>query len=382
MKIQCINDEVPIFNNIKLKQIDKLNIINSEYAKKLRISKEKIDNNEDEWDKSKKLVNPYELIHSSNIKEKKEKSISKYNPLSRSFFKLTEIIHKYKLFKNTNEPITMAGIAEGPGGFMEAFYMYRRFYNKYNDIIKGITLNPSNKYIPNWVKINERFKNIETHYGDIYLKNSVDNFSSEFKNKVDFVTADGGFDYSVDFNNQEMDSAKIIFAEMLMAFNIQKKGGVFVIKVFDLFNPITIKILYMIYRYYDEFNIYKPKTSRPANSEKYIIASGFKGIEKEKLEELQNCLYNWGDNKVHYDFDGICITDEFYKNISQYNIGFVNNQIKYIEETLHYINNKLCKEEYNNIISNQVNNAVNWVRTHNLEINKKSRFYNRFNNRF
>ena len=49
----------------------------------------------------------------------------------------------------------MAGVAEGPGGFMEAFYMYRRFYNKYNDTIKGITLNPSNKYIPNWVKINE-----------------------------------------------------------------------------------------------------------------------------------------------------------------------------------------------------------------------------------
>ena len=179
-----------------------------------------------------------------------------------------------------------------------------------------------------------------------------------------------------------MNSAKIIFAEMLMAFNIQKIGGIFVIKVFDLFNPITIKILYIIYKYYDEFNIYKPKTSRPANSEKYIIARGFKGINKEELEELQNCLYNWGDNKIHYDFDGVYITDDFYKIISEYNIEFVNNQIRYIEETLFYINNKLCKEEYNNIISNQVNNAINWVRTHNLEINKKSRYYNRFNNRF
>ena len=46
----------------------------------------------------------------------------------------------------------------------------------------------------------------------------------------------------------------------------------------------------------------------------------------------------------------------------------------------HYILtiNKINKDEYNNIISNQVTNAINWVRTHNIEINKKSKFYNNF----
>ena len=79
-----------------------------------------------------------------------------------------------------------------------------------------------------------------------------------------------------------------------------------------------------------------------------------------------------------YDFERLDIPKSFYKQISDYNKLFVNNQIKYINETLYFINNKINKDEYNNIISNQVTNAINWVRTHNIEINKKSKFYNNF----
>ena len=88
MKI-LINEDTDIIYNFKLVKTNKLNTLDTNYALKLKISKEKIDNNEDEWDKCKKIVNPYELIHSSNLKEKIQRSISKYNPLSRSFFKLT-----------------------------------------------------------------------------------------------------------------------------------------------------------------------------------------------------------------------------------------------------------------------------------------------------
>ena len=42
--------------NLKLVKTDKLNILDSEYALKLKTLKEKIDNNEDEWDKCKKIV--------------------------------------------------------------------------------------------------------------------------------------------------------------------------------------------------------------------------------------------------------------------------------------------------------------------------------------
>ena len=60
--------------------------------------KDKIDlnNASKDWDKSKKISNVYELIHISNNKMKSE-SISRYDPLSRSFFKLWEIINYFGL---------------------------------------------------------------------------------------------------------------------------------------------------------------------------------------------------------------------------------------------------------------------------------------------
>ena len=45
------------------------------------------------------------------------------------------------------------------------------------------------------------------------------------------MTADGGFDYSSDFNGQEINSCQIILSECYIALNILKKHGTFVCKV-------------------------------------------------------------------------------------------------------------------------------------------------------
>ena len=368
--------------NIKLKKLDDSIIYNKDLYTRIQNTKKKIDDVEEEWDKMKKIANPYELIHSSNNKEKKEKSISKFNPLSRSFFKLAEILKKYSILDSKNISLTMAGIAEGPGGFIETILYYRKLHNiKYRDNLYGITLFPNNKYIPNWKKINDKYKryNICTEYGDIYDINIINNFKSKFSNnKADIVTADGGFDYSVDFNNQELVSSRILLSEIVLCFNIQKINGTFIIKFFDFFNNITIKLLYLIYMHYEKFDIYKPLTSRPANSEKYIIARNFKGIDNNILSSLQNIIINWNNSYTNFDIDGINIDNKFYNIIKEYNINFVNNQIKYIDRTLYYINNKIDKEEYKNIITKQVHNAIRWVKEHNLEMNINSKYYKKF----
>ena len=44
---------------------------------------------------------------------------------------------------------------------------------------------------------------------------------------ADLVTADGGFDFSTNFNKQEQSSLRIIFCEIVTALSVQKKGGAF-----------------------------------------------------------------------------------------------------------------------------------------------------------
>ena len=66
--------------DLKLDKLDNINIFNTRLCTHLQKTKEKIDDSAEEWDQMKKIANPYELIHSSNIKEKKERSIAKYKP--------------------------------------------------------------------------------------------------------------------------------------------------------------------------------------------------------------------------------------------------------------------------------------------------------------
>ena len=87
-----------------------------------------------EYRTQKKYVNPYEYIHT--IIPGIYKSVSKYKPISRAFFKFIEINKQFNLL-NCLENICTFHLAEGPGGFIEAVSKLR---NNPDDIYYGITL--------------------------------------------------------------------------------------------------------------------------------------------------------------------------------------------------------------------------------------------------
>ena len=209
--------------------------INNEEREALLVIKNKIDIEPiKEWDRAKKITNPYELIYIPSRKMKHE-SIANYDPLSRSYFKMWEMIHKYKLISNkfTHKPMSIVNIAEGPGGFIEALVNYRKLYHHQSDSINAITLRSVNRDIPGWDKaynfIKEN-KNVNIHYGadktgNIYNVDNIRHFKKSIQSygHADIITADGGFDFSVDFNMQEAMSSKLILAEALYAITLQKR---------------------------------------------------------------------------------------------------------------------------------------------------------------
>src|SRR5210317_1165861 len=107
--------------NFELKEIPiQKNNLFIKYNEIIRNKKEEIDKleNVDNWDKMKKIGNPYELIYTSYNKKRKNDSISSYIPISRSYFKLWEIFYNFKLFKDfqNDKPFIFSHLAEGPGG--------------------------------------------------------------------------------------------------------------------------------------------------------------------------------------------------------------------------------------------------------------------------
>jgi len=314
------------------------------------------------WEDAKKKLNPYEFIYTSS---KQSSNICKILPISRSYFKLHEIIRNNDLLINDGY---YSCIAEGPGGFIHCINQLSKYENKNIKNVFGITLISSDKTIPYWNQsiINNpknQIINGEDDTGNIYDYKNVQFFIKNINyNFCHLVTADGGFDYSEDYNSQEISSYKLLYSEIYIALNIQKIGGTFVIKFFDLFTYKTIQLLYILYLCYSDIKIYKPSTSRSSNSEKYIICNGFVGCEK-KIKDTLNVYFDTCE-KLH-----IIIPQTFLDEINDFNNLFVSSQINSIKEILEIINNN--KKIDKTPSKEQIKNALEWCEKYDLPINDK-----------
>ena len=380
--------------------------------------KNKIKKYEKDWDIYKKYTNPYEFINT--VIPGKNRCISKYKPLSRSYFKMIEILHFFmyddiikksetdqchlqaKLATDTvtqdyqAKPVRLGlhdirtfHLAEGPGGFIEAVVNTRK---NTNDTYTGMTILHDNipnssilcngkcseatsgdtkkihKTVPGWKKSDyflKTHKNIHIETGADTTGNilSMDNFlycREKYGSSMDLITGDGGFDFSMDFNNQEVNIINLLFGQVCYALCLQKKGGDFILKIFDCFMEHTVDILYILSAFYKTVFITKPKTSRYANSEKYIVCKHFmltndyaifpylKMAFQKMLGSDKTSSVTKGDVKPTQSiqrFLKIPIPAYFKYKIDEYNIIFGQQQIEYICQTIGLIENITHKFE-------------------------------------
>ena len=97
------------------------------------------------------------------------------------------------------------------------------------------------------------------------------------------LMADGGFDVSGQENIQEVMNKQLLLMQCAAAVGTLRVGGHFVCKTFDLFTPFSAGLLYLLAAHFDALCIHKPATSRPANSERYIVLRGMRASAAETL---------------------------------------------------------------------------------------------------
>jgi len=416
--------------------------------------KHQIEKYQDTWDNIKKFTNPYEYIH-SNISGNKT-NISKLRPLSRSFYKMIEIMKNTNLLSQYDEtyatkPDSKMGIktfhlAEGPGGFIEALaYLrglgyQRHIYNEYNvkksgsiyesnentpspihilkrntefhdeymkeqeylkvsrrifdsqkdmasqasshvtygnDRYYGMTLVNDDPICPGWKKTRtflESHPNVIIETGADKTGNliSLENFiycAEKYKNTMDIVTADGGFDFSLDFNQQENMATQLIFCEVFYALVMQKQGGSFILKIFDVFHKTTVDILYILSYYYNNVSIMKPYTSRVANSEKYIICQGFKVGDSQSLIHQFTTIFPSLLNGVLSSFLSFNHDLYYLNRIEEMNAMVSFQQIENITSTLSIITNHRNTEKLEQYKRANVNKCIAWCEKYDIPYN-------------
>ncbi len=379
--------QVPRTNIYSFKYVDCIEettlpntIISHSLSEFLYEIKKKIETLEKDWDIFKKYTNPYEYIH-SHLPYKK-KCIASYSPLSRSYFKMIEILNTFHL-EMDSKPIKSFHLAEGPGGFIEALCKVRKCpYDTYT----GITIIDENnsQNVPGWKKTKHflnQHKNVLIEYGSDKTGNilSIDNFvycKDKYGSSMDLITGDGGFDFSEDFNNQEINIASLLFAQIAYALCLQKKNGRFILKIFDSFTQHTVDLLYILSSFYEKVYISKPYTSRYANSEKYIVCKGFLFDNSDKFypyihRAFEKMVNSKKTDNIYYihRFFNMQIPSFFLCKIEEINSILGQQQIENIHYTLSLIDNKHKQEKIDNIIKNNIQKCIYWCTRNNVAYN-------------
>lgn len=182
------------------------------------------------------------------------------------------------------ELLYFGDVCAGPGGFSEYILWKRRWHAKgFGMTLKG----------PCDFKLEDFFaapsELFEPYYGeggvdgdgDITRPENVTAFrnfvlESTERRGLHFLLADGGFSVEGQENIQEILSKQLLLCQFLTALSTLRTGGHFVCKTFDLFTPFSVGLVYLLYLCFDRISLFKPVTSRPANSERYIACRGLK----------------------------------------------------------------------------------------------------------
>jgi len=339
-------------------------------------SKKNIDNYVELWDAMKKYTNHYEFIHTP-IPEYNV-CISKYTPISRAFYKMIEIIKFFNI--NNEDQIHSFHLAEAPGGFMEALCFLRE--NKKNEKHIGISLHDNNdKTTPFWKlgsSLFTKYKNkIEIENGisgdgDLYKTVNFLYLKNKYGNSMNLITADGGFDFSLDYNQQEKNMLRLLFTEICYALILQEPGGTFILKIFDIFLEQTVELLYILSLCYENVYVMKPSTSRSANSEKYVICKNFKNtininlVSKlfYSLQTLEKCPKMFISSILY----NITIPSNYLNQIREINTIIGQNQLETINSTIMLIEQQPRKKDrIYQCIKENINKCVEWCIDNNID---------------
>ncbi|CAB3378212.1 Hypothetical predicted protein [Cloeon dipterum] len=182
-----------------------------------------------------------------------------------------------------------ADICAGPGGFSEYVLWRKRWQAKGF----GFTLRGEHDF-----KLEDFYaasaETFEPCYGkdgdgNIYKPINIRHFQNHVLANTDgkgvhFTMADGGFSVEGQEEIQEVLSHRLYLCQCLVALSITRPGGHFVVKLFDVFTPFSAGLIWLMRRAFRKICIFRPNTSWPANSERYLVC-------EHRLEDVSAVKY-------------------------------------------------------------------------------------------
>ncbi|KAJ0176569.1 hypothetical protein K1T71_007748 [Dendrolimus kikuchii] len=255
------------------------------------------------------------------------------------------------------EILYFADVCAGPGGFSE-YVLYRKGWKAKGF---GFTLKGSNDFklsdfhagTPETFNPYYGVKDDGNVFDPANLTSLKDHVLKQTDDKgVHFLMADGGFSVEGQENIQEILSKQLYLCQCIAALMLVRTGGHFVVKLFDVFTRFSVGLIYIMYRCFEKVCIHKPVTSRPANSERYLICK-WKKLGTESTEQhlysvnsmLCTSLETGEDILELVPLNVIQEDTGFYEYIYKSNCILGERQIKHLLKIAAFSKDKALKEK-------------------------------------
>ncbi|KAI9238683.1 MAG: FtsJ-like methyltransferase-domain-containing protein [Podila humilis] len=320
---------------------------------------------QEKFSRARQRCNPYELVGSSIF-------------MNRASVKLASIDSQLALTATKEDPSSgedkeisntfrFADLCSGPGGFSE-YLLWRK--HTWGERARGwaITLRGDLDFaLDRFHRDTAVADTLKTYYGadgtgNLLKAENIEAFANLVETEssgfgVGLVSADGGISVDGDEAVQETLLQRLILCQILTMFKILQKGGDFVVKIFDIFTPVTAGLVWILSRHFEKICVVKPLTSRPMNSERYVVCRHLLerkpskviehltkvNAEYQKLEEKAAAATESEpiikEDMVHLvDLKAILLDGHFMEYIKRNNMKTAIRQTEALDVFLKYVN--------------------------------------------
>jgi hypothetical protein len=298
-----------------------------------------------------------------------------------------------KLDKNGDAEFHSFHIAEAPGNFMVAInhYMFSHYpklewrwlANSYRDLYGD-----SSNYLTDAYGLIRNHKNRWVFGadgdGDITSVANIRSFVAKVENEfgvsskgmssgLHFITSDVKFvPPDSNYNEEEWQNIPVQMGHLLSSLVTLRKGGVCMLKEFTFFEAPKTSHLYLLANCFQHLYIVKPETSRPANSEVYVMGIGYKAnlthLQIERLYDIMQYIRFKTEHSPSI-FKKSVIPKSFTDRVHKLNNLLVDKQIPALERNIelfrqyeHASREDICRD----LSSIRAKSAEEWIKKYGI----------------
>lgn len=326
----------------------------------------------------------YSLCNNENASESpnftETKTISKINigGTNRLFFyELLELFQTLHLSMDMYSPIRIFFMGDGNMNISALQSIQRIRNNSLYDnyfLFESEPLNAFLRETPNRVT---SIRTTEQEQNSKYFTiSNLDNCISKYESSMELIISDAvlpivhsiGISHNY-IQDQEYQITRIAMLQVCFALCMQKKNGIFILKLGNCFSPLSLDLICILSSFYNKTYFTKPIVSDSSSSVRFIVCKGFMydqikeyyPILKNIFERVLSTGLFTGPSSVYLSrFLKWNIPKLFILKIEEINFIFGQPQLEQLQHIHSVLTHKYKQDKINHFIKSNTQKCIQW----------------------